>query len=379
VAIHYAQCWEDPQTLSEALAVTPDDDVISIASGGDNTLALLLLNPHTLTAVDHNSEQLAVLKLKLLAIAQFDYDDFVAFIGAAPCANRITLYRQLRGGLDSPDRDYWDHRAELLNKGVIHCGRFERYFAQFRRWVLPLVHSRRIAQRLLSLSSVNEQKEFYDDVWNNRRWRFLFRLFFCEFLLGRLGRSPAFFRYVKERRIADLLLARTRRGLTEIPIVENYFVHYILTGAYSKLDTTHPYLQKANFRSLQENVGRLRLVQAGLVEYLKTLPTQSISRFNLSDVFEYLSTDAFEEIAREIARVGRSGSRVAFWTLFIPRPLPPSLASRFLSEAALAQKLYACDRAFYYGDFNLWRLKALEGDAERGRGVHHPSMSNATV
>lgn len=357
MAIRYAQCWEDPRTLCEALDVTSNDDVISIASGGDNTLALLLLNPHSLTAVDYNSEQLSLLRLKLLSIGRFDYEDFVAFIGAAPCTNRMSLYRQLREGLDSQDRAYWDQHTEMLNMGVIHGGKFERYFAHFRRHVLPLVHSRRTVRRLLALRSTDAQREFYDRVWNSPRWRLLFRLFFGRFLLGRLGRSPAFFRYVEERKTAETLLARTRRGLTEIPVFDNYLVHYILTGHYPDLDTTHSYLQKANFPSLRQSAHRIQLVQTSLLDYLKTLPTQSISKLNLSDIFEYMSPDKYEETLREVARVGRPGSRVAFWTLFIPRRVPSSLESRFVSETASAQKLWARDRSFFYGDFNLWRIK----------------------
>ncbi|MFV2082520.1 MAG: DUF3419 family protein, partial [bacterium] len=56
--IRYAQCWEDPGVLCEALQVTEGDDVVSIASGGDNTFALLLQNPRSITAVDRNAAQI---------------------------------------------------------------------------------------------------------------------------------------------------------------------------------------------------------------------------------------------------------------------------------------------------------------------------------
>ena len=365
MAIHYAQCWEDPRVLCEALAVTPNDDVVSIASGGDNTLALLLLNPCSLTAVDHNPEQLHLLRLKLLAIERLEYEEFIGFVGATPCPERVSLYRQLRDELDGPARTYWDQRSDVLSGGVIHCGKFERYFAHFRRWILPLVHGRRAVHRLLSTRSLDEQRQFYDRAWSSRRWQWLFRLFFGRFVLGRLGRSPAFFRYVEESNIAETLLARTRRGLTQIPISDNYFVHHILTGTYLHMDTTHPYLMKGNFRTLKENVGRVRVVQAGLVEYLKTLPRQSVAKFNLSDVFEYQSQEEFEQTLREISRVGRPGARLAFWTLFIPRTVPPSLESRLESESELAQELHSRDRTFFYGGFNLWVVKP---DAELGCG-----------
>ena len=40
-AIRYAQCWEDADILLEALDIQEGDTCLSIASGGDNTLAML--------------------------------------------------------------------------------------------------------------------------------------------------------------------------------------------------------------------------------------------------------------------------------------------------------------------------------------------------
>src|SRR6516162_2632861 len=40
-SIRYAQCWEDADVLIEALDIHPGDTCVSVASGGDNTLALL--------------------------------------------------------------------------------------------------------------------------------------------------------------------------------------------------------------------------------------------------------------------------------------------------------------------------------------------------
>ena len=39
--IRYAQCWEDADVLLEALQVDTADTCLSVASAGDNTLALV--------------------------------------------------------------------------------------------------------------------------------------------------------------------------------------------------------------------------------------------------------------------------------------------------------------------------------------------------
>ena len=63
--LSYAQCWEDPNLLREALNVTKGGRVLSIASGGCNSLDLALAGAHEVVAVDLSLPQLAVTELKM--------------------------------------------------------------------------------------------------------------------------------------------------------------------------------------------------------------------------------------------------------------------------------------------------------------------------
>jgi S-adenosylmethionine-diacylglycerol 3-amino-3-carboxypropyl transferase len=372
--IHYAQCWEDPEILMQALNVTSRDDVLSIASGGDNSFALLVNHPKSLSAIDKNPAQLFLVELKMRAIQEFDFDDFIGFIGARPCQKRRHLYASLRAQLGAEARDYWDMRKEEIEKGVIHSGRFERYFSIFRQMVLPLIHNQKTIREFLSAASLQEQQAFYDKVWSNWRWRCFFRIFFGKFLLGHLGRDPSFFKYVTLESVGKELLRRTRWGLTEIPIGSNYFAEYILTGRYRTTETAHPYLRESNFRSLKECVGGLKLICSSLEEYLKRLPPKSISKFNLSDIFEYMSDEVFEMTLREILRVAREGSKLTYWTLFIPRPLPRELTSRICLHSFAPARDGGTGRTFFYRSFCLGEV--LEGNrsfpGETGRS--HASL-----
>jgi S-adenosylmethionine-diacylglycerol 3-amino-3-carboxypropyl transferase len=354
--IRYAQCWEDPRALDDALAVTSDDDVVSIASGGDNTLGLLLKGPRSVTAVDHNPAQLHLVELKVRAVEHLGYEEFAGFVGARPSGERLRTYGKLRSFLNEAAREYWDGNPGALAGGIIHCGKFERYFGLFRRRVLPLIHGRRTVQRLLDSPTVEEQREFYRGTWDNRRWRLLFRVFFGKFLLGRLGRDPSYFRYVTLDKVAATLLGRARHALAEIPIRDNFYVEYILTGNFSRLESGPLWLQPGNFPALKANVGRLRLVRAGLTEYLASLAPGSASKFNLSDVFEYLSDADVEVALREVCRVAAPGARLAFWTLFVPRTVPGSLAGQMRPLAGVEDKWPAEARTFFYGSFCGWNV-----------------------
>jgi len=353
--IHYAQCWEDPRTLTQALKITPEDDVVSVASGGDNTLALLLGNPKSLTAVDRNPAQLFLVELKIRAIQRLDYHDFVRFVGARPCQDRLRLYSHLRPFLSHQAREYWDTQTENLREGIIHSGKFESYFRIFRQVVLPLIHDTKAVKQLLAGSSLDEQRTFYDRVWNNRRWQWLFRIFFGKFLLGHLGRHPSYFQHVTLEDIGEEILRRTRYGLTEVPIQDNFFAEYILTGQYHNLEEAHPYLRESNSAFLRNHVGRVRLVCASLHEYLRSLKPESVSKFNLSDIFEYISFEDFERMLGEILRICRQDARLASWTLLTQRDVPPELTSRLKPCTFASRELFMQNRTFFYGSFHLWR------------------------
>jgi len=354
--IHYAQCWEDPEILRKALEIGPEDEVLSIVSGGDNTFALLLDNPRAVTAVDANPLQIFLVELKMRVIQHLDYDDFVGFVGARACSVRNQLYLRLRQTLSPGARQYWDGHPGIIGRGIIHCGKFERYFAAFRQFVMPLIHGSSTIFRLLSASSLEEQQRFHDEVWNNRRWRWLFQVFFGKLLLGRLGRDPSFFRYVKDRKIGDILLDRVSRGLTQVPIPDNYFVEYILTGRYWNLDTAHPYLRPANFQILKDRIDRIRLVCSNLEDCLQTVRPGAISKFNLSDVFEYMSDKDLARNLQQIHRVSREQAILAFWTLFVPRDIPSGLKGQFESDRSASDRLQSSDRAFFYGNFCIWHV-----------------------
>lgn len=126
------------------------------------------------------------------------------------------------------------------------------------------------------------------------------------------------------------------------------------------MERSHPYLQKSNFLLLKENLGRMRLFCGSLDEYLRGLEPGSVSKFNLSDIFEYMSESDFEKSVQEIGRVSRDDGKLAFWTLLVPRTVPASLKDRIDPDISVSEKLFGTDRTFFYGSFEMWRVNRKE-------------------
>ncbi len=347
-AVRYAQCWEDADVLLEALDVRPGDVCLSIASAGDNTLALLTREPAKVIALDLSPAQLACLELRVAAYRELEHAELLELIGSRPSQRRGELYRRCRVGLSDTARAFWDARPREVGAGIGSAGKFERYFSLFRRYAIPLIHSRRKVAKLLSGGPPETREAFYRHRWDTWRWRLLFRVFFSRFVMGRLGRDPSFFRYVQGS-VADRILARSRDALTALDPSQNPYLHWILTGTHgSALPLA---LRPEHFDAIRSNLDRLEWRRASLGDFLTSCPPRSVDRFNLSDVFEYMPEGEYNRMLDRLAVAGRRGGRLAYWNMLAPRRRPDSHADRLRPLDDLARRLHAQDKAFFYSDF----------------------------
>ncbi len=344
--ISYSQCWEDPETIRAALQVAPDDDVLIVTSGGCNALAVAADGPGSVTAIDVNPAQNHLLELKKAAVLTLPQGELLEFLGVAGTRERRAQYAEVREQLSPQCRAYWDSRPEEIGQGVIHVGRFERYLSVFRRFVLPAIHPRRRLEEALQAKSLDEQRDFYDSVWDTLPWRALFRVAFCRQLLSRFGRYPGAFRHVELRDVASHYLGRVRHALTEIPAASNYFLEYMATGGYR--NNLPFYLTAKTRESLRTHPCRIRSVTADLPSFLRSIPEGTFSKFHFSDVFEYFDDAQYAETLRQVVRVSRPGGRLCYYNNLVERAVPRSVLSDIQNDGHLARSLHREDRSFVY-------------------------------
>lgn len=352
--IRYAQVWEDADILVEALDVRPTDTVVSISSAGDNALALLGAGAERVVALDLNPSQLACLELRVAAYRELSHAELLVLMGsrAGTEETRAALYARCRGRLSPAVRAFWDGQPESVAGGIGAPGKFENYFRLFRTRVLPLVHGRKTVEALLRGGTPAERERFYEERWNTWRWRLLFKVFFSRFMMGRLGRDPAFFKYV-EGSVADRILGRTRHALVALNPAENPYLHWILTGTHGE---ALPWALRAeNFERIKSRLDRLEWHELTLEAFLERErvagAAKRVLKFNLSDIFEYMSEENTAAILASLAEASAPGGLLAYWNMLAPRRRPESLAARLQPREDVAGRLFAQDKAFFYSAF----------------------------
>jgi len=353
--IRYAQCWEDADTLLEGLDIQPGDRCLSIASAGDNALAMLTRSPGQVTAIDLNPSQLFCLELRLAAYRTLTHPELLMLVGSTGhvpefASRRTSFYARCRPLLTEDARAFWDSQPGEIAMGIGSAGKFERYLAKFRHRIVPLIHSGAVVERLFEGGTLEERHAFYERRWDSWRWRLLYRLFFSRQIMGKFGRDPALFRYV-EGAVSERLLARTRHALTALDPAENPYLQWILLGRHT---TALPYaLRPENFEAIRANLDRLEWRRQSLEEFLDLEGVASIDRANLSDIFEYVSEENCGALLERIANIGRRGGRIAYWNMLAPRSRPERLAHRLRPLRSISERLHRQDKAFFYSAFIL--------------------------
>ncbi len=346
--IRYAQCWEDADILVEALDVQPGDVCLSIASAGDNAIALLTKHPAKVIALDLSPAQLACVELRVAAYRTLQHPELLELIGSTPSQRRRDLYGRCRPLLGDTARAFWDSQPAEVAAGVGGAGKFERYFGKFRNYIMPLVHRRARIDALLRGGSRAERQAFYDQHWDTLRWRLLFRVFFSRFVMGRMGRDPSFFAYV-EGSVSDRILGRAKHAVTELNPADNPYLAWIMTGRHA--GSLPLALRPEHFETIRANIDRLEWRCQSIEDFLASREPRSVDRFNLSDIFEYMSPQNYQGLLEAILAGAKPGGRLAYWNMLVPRSRPDALANKLQPLTELAARLHLQDKAFFYSRF----------------------------
>ena len=364
--IRYSQCWEDTEVLLESLNIQENDICFGILSAGDNVFSMLAENPKKVVALDISFPQIALAKLKKEVFNSLSYEEMLEFMGVMKSDKRVEIYDRIRENLDKEVKEYWDFNKEAIEKGIIHTGKFEKFFKIFREKILPFVHSKKRIEKLLEKKSRQERIEYYDKYWNNFRWKLMFKLFFSKYIVGKLGRDKEFFRYA-EKNISEEMKERSRYALYELNPYENPYINYILTGNYRK-DCLPYFLRKENFDKIRKNLHKVEIFQSSVEEYLDQIDFK-INKFNLSDIFEYMSAENYSKLMGKIYDNAENNALLAYWNLIVERNSEKLDYKKTDSEIAvtgketnvngekyermkeLDKKLHEKDMTFFYTDF----------------------------
>lgn len=370
--ILYSQCWEDPMMDREAFNISPDDVVFSITSGGCNVLTFLLDNPRKIIALDLNPTQNYLLELKVAAFRTLTYDELLELVGVRDSRQRLDLYQRVRPVLQLEARAYWDSQSPKIEGGIIHCGRYEHYMGLLRRWITRLM-GRDLIEAFFTMEDRAARADLFHQRWENVWWwlfkkvllsRITMSLLFDKAFFAHLGKSFSFGKHFAKK---------VECALTELPTRENYFLSYILLGRYYDEEHLPPYLQRENYMAIRDRVDRIEIVCDSCEHFFASLSDEAISKFNFTNIFEWMSPEVYERLLEKTIRVAQDGAIMTYRNLLVFRERPSSLQAFIQPLRDRARLLHEADLSFIYNNY------VVEEIHKRGNECHTTSEQQVTV
>ncbi len=366
----YPQIWEDPRADMEALEITPQTRIMTIASGGCNVMSYLTANPARIYAIDLNETHIALLKLKVAAAQHLpNHATFYRFFGAANDRRNIHLYNDLIAShLDAETRAYWEGRELSGRRRISRFARNFYHFGLLGRFIATGHLAARIfganPKRLIEARSLEEQREIFAREiapafdhpllrWITSNRASLFGLGIPPVQYDALSGGGA-------RPMAEVLKERAERLATGYDLKDNYFAWQAFGRRYPALGEgpCPPYLDKANFMAVKARANRVNVVHDNMIYFLSGESAESLDRYILLDAQDWMDDAALNVLWCEITRTARPGARVIFRTAgeesILPGRVADSILNQWTYDAAKSAETHAKDRSAIYGGFHLY-------------------------
>lgn len=358
--IVFNMSWEDPEMDRVAFGLGGADTVISISSAGCNPLNFLTQSPRRLISVDSNPAQNALLELKLAGIETLDHPTFVDIFAARNPGVVSRVYTdKLRPNISPRAQAYWDRNLWMVERDLYRYGRMGLFCRLLRGFTRMLGIAPATMEEFFELRSLEEQKTWYEKQIAPRLWGPWSRRF-VNFrpLMWLAGVHPRQFDLVDDRHdMYDFVKERVEYALTKVPSYDNYFLSLAVTGRF-RGNRLPPYLLEENFDTLRRNLDRVEVVNGWLGPYLDTQPAQSIDKFNLLDIFDWMTPEAFEQTLKSVLRAARPGATMIYRSGSYKLEPPDAILPYVTPNAELARELLARDRSATYGSFYIFKIKA---------------------
>jgi S-adenosylmethionine-diacylglycerol 3-amino-3-carboxypropyl transferase len=349
--------WEDPEMDRLALKILPGETVMTITSGGCNTMSLLLQDPSIIYTVDINPCQSYVIELKIAAMKHLGYSEFTEFTGLRPSDERTNMYRRLRRSLTQQAASFWDSKLSIIEKGFLINGRYEKFVKLVGKFIRMIEGNRRVND-LFTDRNPEDQKKFSRKEWDTGRTRLIFNLFFNKRILASRGLKADYFTFDDgSNSFAESFFRRFMKVLTDVPVTGNYFLHLYLKGYYKSLREVPDYLLEKNFETIKERVDRIRIVTGDAKKWLTEMPDRSLNCFSLSNICELMSPDDTLKLFQEVVRTGTEDARICFRNLVIPREVPEQLNDKIKKDLELTKYIFGRDRSFVYSKVAAYRIE----------------------
>jgi len=343
--LSYSLGNEDYRTEQKALRVQPNDTLFCITGSGDRPLHLLLKECRQIVTVDPNPFQNHLLQLKCAALELFDYEHYLAFLGASPDFSRKSSLHMLLDRLDAASYEFWKKNILMVEKGILYQGALERWIKRLSFFIRAIGKEK--IDQLFSFEDLEEQREFLRNHWNDRVWKKLFNLalhpLICRFLI----KDPRLYLNVDPTlRPGSYICDRMQACLYRCLANQNPLISLCFKGQLSE-EAFPPYLTEKGSQTIKNRLNKLSINTADIIDFLESSEENYFDCFSLSDFASYLTPPQFKRLLSAMIRSAKNGARFSIRE-FLSNHQLEEFTRHFKRDSVLEEDLEQEDNCFVY-------------------------------
>lgn len=354
--IYFAQIREDSRIERHLQTTYGPRRILCIGSGGCTAFSLLADDVDSVVVVDANPAQCALIELKRAALIALDREEYLAFIGELPSANRLATYRRIEDDLTDQARRYWRGHQPRVASGINRCGVTDRLYQMVGENLTGVLLGKEAVDLLFSCTDVDEQREFYTKYLDNERWDTAVRVLFSRTTQSYFY-PPLWSAKSTEAKFGDFYAAQIKDAIVNRPVADNYFLHQLLTGRYlhDRADGMPAYLTEDGYERARRNIGTMQLVNATVERSLRDV--RGIEAFFLSNILDWGGPQQHAALAQAIRDAASpDGAVVLHRSMYGEGQLGPIFGEHIRMRPEIADELLEQERSMLYQELCVGEL-----------------------
>jgi S-adenosylmethionine-diacylglycerol 3-amino-3-carboxypropyl transferase len=291
-------------------------NVFSICGSGARVVPLIAKNPQCIDVVDMSLPQLEYLKLRLQAIKDLSYDEYLFFMGyrgGLPGGNdagddRFQLFEKLQ--LAPVTRQYWQERKPFWqSKGFIALGRWEGHFQKIGKVFRNILQGD--VNGIFEAQNLEEQNRLYDQLWPKLRWNSFIRVAASEYVFNKFLYKGHFAggsdRRTESRAPYQFLTEEFERLFRTQLVRKNYFMQVLFLGKIKYEEGLPLEAHRVIFEKVKAATTQINYLSGNLWDIVGSKPYDFVS---LSDTISYLPSENANKILQRLDTNTKPGTPV---------------------------------------------------------------------
>ena len=336
---------EDVLTEIKGLDLIDGDSLLCIAGAGEIPLNIAALFNVRVVAVDSSENQLRLCRIKQMAATRFGPSQPEGFLGYVPENEnqRERIFKQeIAPFLGKDDLGFWRANIEVIRKGVIHAGKFEKFIAKASRparWVI----GKKNLTRLFECSSIMEQETIFDRDIAGVLLKMVFQTAFHPRIYKNRGIDATGMQHREKENIGNFFFNRFRNFCCSTPARENFLLQYIFFQQSIYSDALPEYLQNSTRATFLRNNFQISFVRSTMENFLAEVKPGQFNKIQLSNISDWMPFASMEQVFRRLQEKTSPGARIVLRHIYAEPPIGGS-ALFLKKDRRLGKELIKSDR-----------------------------------